>query len=117
MKKYLLVMIVLATSCCSHKEVAHRTDTLYVAQRHYDSVMIDRNTSTIKNHDTVVVNRMQTEYRYSFRTDTLHHHHTDTVVKTIVERVPAERCETHLWPMVGLTALVVGALVGRRWKT
>lgn len=105
------------SSCSSGREVAHTTDTLYIAQRQYDSVVVDRQTSVAITRDTVFIHKFNTEYRYRSKTDTLHHHHTDTVVKTIVKQAPAEKSETHLWPMVGLVALAAGWIVGRRWKT
>lgn len=105
------------SSCSSGREVAHTTDTLYIAQRQYDSVVVDRYTSIVEAHDTVYVDRLQTEYRYRLKTDTLHHFRTDTVMKIIAKQAPAEKSESHLWPMVGLVALAAGWIVGRRWKT
>lgn len=120
MKKHLLIITALclsAASCSSSKEAVSITDTVYIAQRQYDSVMIDRQTLMTTSHDTVYVDRLQTEYRYRLKTDTLHHFHTDTVVKIIAKQAPAEKSETHLWPMVGAVALAAGWIVGRRWKT
>jgi hypothetical protein len=117
MKKYLFVITISAASCGSTKEAVSIIDTIYIAQRQYDSVMIDRQTLMTTSHDTVYVDRFQTEYRYRLKTDTLHHFHTDTVVKIIAKQAPAEKSETHLWPMVGLVALAATIVVERRWKT
>ena len=117
MKKYLFVITISAASCGSTKDAVCTADTVYLAQRQYDSVMIDRQTLMTTSHDTVYVDRFQTEYRYRLKTDTLHRFHTDTVVKIIAKQAPAEKSETHLWPMVGSVALAAGWIVGRRWKT
>ena len=95
MKRHLLIitLALLSASCRNTKEVSHRADTVYIAQRQYDSVMIDRQTAIVMNHDTVFINRLQTEYRYRLKTDTLHHYHTDTICTTIAENKSAERDE------------------------
>jgi len=95
MKRHLLIitLALLSASCRSTKEVSHRADTVYIAQRQYDSVMIDRQTAIVMSHDTVFVDRLQTEYRYRLKTDTLHHYHTDTICTTIAENKSAERDE------------------------
>ena len=92
MKKHLLITaVLLLASCRSSKEVSHRADTIYIAQHRYDSVMIDRYTTTATKGDTVYVDRLQTEYRYRLRTDTLHHYHSDTVQTTITPTPPSEK--------------------------
>ena len=105
------------SSCSSGREVAHTTDTLYIARRQYDSVVVDRQTLMTTSHDTVYVDRLQTEYRYRLKTDTLHHFRTDTVMKIIAKQAPAEKSETHLWPMVGAVVLAATIVVGRQKKT
>ena len=85
MKKHLLIITALflsATSCRNTKEVSHRADTVYVAQRLYDSVIIDRYTTTENKGDTVLVDRLKTEYRYRLSTDTIYRSYTDTVYTT-----------------------------------
>lgn len=91
MKRHLLIitLALLSASCRSTKEVSHRADTVYIAQRQYDSVMIDRQTAIVMSHDTVFIDRLKTEYRYRLRTDTLHHYHTDTI-STYITTPPAQ---------------------------
>ena len=108
MKKHLLIITALflsATSCRSTK------DTVYIAQRQYDSVMIDRYTTTETKGDTVLVDRLTTEYRYRLRTDTLHLYHTDTTVKTTYKEAPTKSRETLQWVMVGVVVLIVGDVI------
>ena len=117
MKKHLLITaVLLLASCRSSKEVSHRADTIYIAQHRYDSVMIDRYTTTETNGDTVLVDRLTTEYRYRLLTDTLHLYHTDTVVKIMSKEVPTERCDTLKWIALGLMVLVVGLVVAKMGK-
>ena len=114
MKKHLLIITALclsATSCRSTKDVTHIKDTVYIAQRQYDSVMIDRYTTTETNGDTVLVDRLTTEYRYRLLTDTLHLYHTDTVVKTTYKEAPTKSREILLWVMVGVVVLIVGDVI------
>jgi hypothetical protein len=116
MKKHLLIITALclsATSCRSTKEVSHRADTVYIAQRQYDSVMIDRYTTTETKGDTVLVDRLTTEYRYRLRTDTMHHYHTDTVCTTIYKEAPNKSNEVFPWVIV-VVVLVVGLLMHER---
>ena len=94
MKKHLLIITALfisATSCKGGKEIVCITDTVYISKQQYDSVFIDRQSATTTSGDTVFVNRMQTEYRYKLKTDTLHLHHTDTIVQTIHNKTPPEK--------------------------
>ena len=104
MKKHLLIitLALLLASCRSTKEVSHRADTVYIAQRQYDSVMIDRQTAIVMSHDTVYVDRWQTEYRYRLRTDTLHHYHTDTIVSTTTTPPPEKPPPKHLLSLLCL---------------
>ena len=109
MKKHLLIITALflsATSCRSTKEVSRRADTVYIAQRQYDSVMIDRYTTTETKGDTVFVDRLKTEYRYRLHTDTMHHYHTDTVCTTIYKEAPDKGYDMLPW------VIVVVVLVG-----
>ena len=113
MKKHLLIITALclsATSCRSTKDVTHIKDTVYIAQRQYDSVMIDRYTTTETNGDTVLVDRLTTEYRYRLLTDTLHHYHTDTVCTTIYNETPDKNYGVLPWVIVGIVVLVVGIM-------
>ena len=116
MKKHLLLIITAlflsATSCRSTKEVSHRADTIYIAQRHYDSVIIDRYTTTETKGDTVLVDRLTTEYRYRLRTDTLYLYHTDTVVKTIHKDVSAKSYNMRPWVIVGV--VVMGVIIRKQ---
>ena len=114
MKKHLLIITALflsGTSCRSTKEVSRRADTVYIAQRQYDSVMIDRYTTTETKGDTVLVDRLTTEYRYRLSTDTLHLYHTDTIVKTTYKEAPTKSRETLQWVMVGVVVLIVGDVI------
>ena len=115
MKKHLLIITALclsATSCRSTKEVSHRADTVYIAQRQYDSVIIDRYTTTETKGDTVLVDRLTTEYRYRLRTDTLYLYHTDTVVKTIHKDVSAKSYNMRPWVIVGV--VVMGVIIRKQ---
>ena len=112
MKRHLLIitLALLSASCRSTKEVSHRADSVYIAQRQYDSVMIDRYTTTETKGDTVLVDRLTTEYRYLLRTDTLHLYHTDTIVKTTYKEAPTKSRETLQWVTFGLMVLVLGIM-------
>ena len=115
MKKHLLIITALclsATSCRSTKEVSHRADTVYIAQRQYDSVIIDRYTTTETKGDTVLVDRLTTEYRYRLSTDTLYLYHTDTVVKTIHKDVSAKSYNMRPWVIVGV--VVMGVIIRKQ---
>ena len=76
-----------------------------------DSVIIDRYTTTETKGDTVLVDRLTTEYRYHLRTDTLHLYHTDTIVKTTYKEAPTKSRETLQWIMVGVVVLIVGDVI------
>ena len=115
MKKHLFIITALclsATSCRSTKEVSHRADTVYIAQRLYDSVIIDRYTTTENKGDTVLVDRLKTEYRYRLRTDTLYLYHTDTVVKTTYKDVSAKSYNMRPWVIVGV--VVMGVIIRKQ---
>ena len=115
MKKHLLIITALclsATSCRSTKEVSRRADTVYIAQRLYDSVIIDRYTTTETKGDTILVDRLTTEYRYRLRTDTLYLYHTDTVVKTIHKDVSAKSYNMRPWVIVGV--VVMGVIIRKQ---
>ena len=83
------------------KAVSHTTD----------SVIIDRYTTTENKGDTVLVDRLTTEYRYRLSTDTLHLYHTDTIVKTTYKEAPTKSRETLQWVMVGVVVLIVGDVI------
>ncbi len=104
------------TSCRSTKQIAHTRDTVYIAQKLYDSVFVDRQCTTITSHDTVFIDRLKTEYRYRLRTDTMHLFHTDTVVRTTYKEVPTESRETLPWITLGMMVLVVGVVVVWFWN-
>ena len=76
-----------------------------------DSVIIDRYTTTENKGDTVLVDRLTTEYRYRLSTDTLHLYHTDTIVKTTYKEAPTKSRETLQWVMVGVVVLIVGDVI------
>ena len=117
MKKHLLIITALfisATSCKGGKEIVCSTDTVYISKQQYDSVFIDRQSATTTSGDTVFVNRMQTEYRYKLKTDTLHLHHTDTIVQTIRNKTPPENDHTAIWITAALTALAMGWIAFRK---
>ena len=111
MKKHLLIIVATTLTICSCKTLSTHTtgytaDTLHIKTLHYDSIFIDRQTLTTYSHDTVYVDRWQTEYRYRLDTDTMHHYHTDTVKITITEEAPNNSNEVFPW------VIVVVVLVG-----
>ena len=111
MKKYLLIIVATTLTICSCKTLSTHTigytaDTLHIKTLHYDSIFIDRQTLTTYSHDTVYVDRWQTEYRYRLDTDTMHHYHTETVKITITEEAPDNSNEVFPW------VIVVVVLVG-----
>jgi uncharacterized lipoprotein NlpE involved in copper resistance len=113
MKKHLLIITALclsATSCCSTKDITHIKDTVYIAHRQYDSVIIDRYTTTETKGDTVLVDRLTTEYRYRLSTDTLHNYHTDTITITIVKEASNKNYDMLPWVIVGIIALILGVV-------
>ena len=111
MKRHLLLTTaLLLASCRTDKEILHTADTVYIARHHYDSLMIDRYTTTETKGDTVLVDRLTTEYRYRLRTDTLHLYHTDTIVKTTYKEAPTKSRETLQWVTFGLMVLVLGIM-------
>ena len=115
MKKHLFIITALclsATSCRSTKEVSHRADTVYIAQRLYDSVFVDRQCTVTSVHDTVFIDRLKTEYRYRLRTDTLYLYHTDTVVKTTHKDVSAKSYNMRPWVIVGV--VVMGVIIRKQ---
>ena len=113
MKKHLLITAaLLLASCRTDKEILHTTDTVYIARHHYDSVIIDRYTTTENKGDTVLVDRLTTEYRYRLSTDTLHLYHTDTVVKTIHKDVSAKSYNMRPWVIVGV--VVMGVIIRKQ---
>ena len=116
MKKHLLITAaLLLASCRTDKEILHTTDTVYMAKYHYDSIFIDRQTLTTYSHDTVYVDRRQTEYRYRLHTDTMHHYHTDTVCTTIYKEAPDKSYDMLPWIIIGVV-LVGGQLVKKQIK-
>ena len=116
MKKHLLLIITAlclsATSCRSTKEVSRRADTVYIAQRLYDSVFVDRQCTVTSVHDTVFIDRLKTEYRYRLRTDTMHHYHTDTVCTTIYKEAPDKSYDMLPWIIVGV--VLMGGIMRKR---
>ena len=93
--------------------VYHSSDTLHIKTLHYDSIFIERQTLTTYSHDTVYVDRWQTEYRYRLHTDTMHHYHTDTVCTTIYKEAPDNSNEVFPWVIV-VVVLVGGLLMHKR---
>ena len=118
MKKHLLIIIATTLTICSCKTLSTHTigytsDTLHIKTLHYDSIFIDRQTLTTYSHDTVYVDRWQTEYRYRLHTDTMHHYHTDTVCTTIYKEAPDNSNEVFPWVIV-VVVLVGGLLMHKR---
>lgn len=109
------ILIASALTICSCKNlstISHSTtDILRTSTLHYDSIIIDRQTLTTYSHDTVYVDRWQTEYRYRLHTDTLHHYHTDTVCTTIYKEAPNKNYDMLPWVMVGVVVLIVGVVI------
>jgi len=75
-----------------------------------DSVIIDRYTTTETKGDTVLVDRLTTEYRYRLSTDTLHNYHTDTITITIVKEASNKNYDMLPWVIVGIIALILGVV-------
>ena len=114
MKVYLLIVIATTLTICSCKTLSTHTtgytaDTLHIKTLHYDSIFIDRQTLTTYSHDTVYVDRWQTEYHYRLHTDTLHHYHTDTVCTTIYKEIPDKSYDMFPWIIV-VVVLVTGIM-------
>ena len=113
MKRHLLLTTALLLAPCrTDKEILHTADTVYIAQHHYDSVMIDRYTTTETKGDTVFVDRLKTEYRYRLHTDTMHHYHTDTVCTTIYKEAPDKSYDMLPWIIVGV--VLMGGIMRKR---
>ena len=113
MKKHLLIIVATTLTICSCKTLSTHTigytaDTLHIKTLHYDSIFIDRQTLTTYSHDTVYVDRWQTEYRYRLHTDTMHHYHTDTICTTIYKEAPDKSYDMLPWVIVGIVVLVGG---------
>ena len=118
MKKHLLIIVATTLTICSCKTLSTHTtgytsDTLHIKTLHYDSIFIERQTLTTYSHDTVYVDRWQTEYRYRLHTDTMHHYHTDTVCTTIYKEAPDNSNEVFPWVIV-VVVLVGGLLMHKR---
>lgn len=116
-KVYLLVIIAITVIICSCKtlsthSIGYTADTLHIKTLHYDSIFIDRQTLTTYSHDTVYVDRWQTEYRYRLHTDTMHHYHTDTVCTTIYKGAPDKSYDIFPWVIVGM--VLVGGIMRKR---
>ena len=113
MKRHLLLTTaLLLASCRTDKEILHTADTVYIARHHYDSLMIDRYTTTETKGDTVFVDRLTTEYRYRLHTDTMHHYHTDTVCTTIYKEAPDKSYDMLPWIIVGV--VLMGGIMRKR---
>ena len=115
MKKHLLIIIATTLTICSCKtlsthSIGYTADTLHIKTLHYDSIFIDRQTLTTYSHDTVYVDRRQTEYRYRLHTDTMHHYHTDTICTTIYKEIPDKSYDMLPWVIVGIVVLVGGIM-------
>ena len=116
MKKHLLIIVATTLTICSCKTLSTHTigyaaDTLRIKTLHYDSIFIDRQTLTTYSHDTVYIDRWQTEYRYRLHTDTMHHYHTDTVCTTIYKEAPNNSNEVFPWVIIGV--VLVGMVLIR----
>ena len=119
-KVYLLVIVATTLTICSCKTLSTHTigytsDTLHIKTLHYDSIFIDHQTLTTYSHDTVYVDRWQTEYRYRLHTDTLHNYHTDTITITIVKEASNKNYDMLPWVIIGVV-LVGGQLVKKQIK-
>ena len=111
MKRHLLLTTaLLLASCRTDKEILHTADTVYIAQHHYDSVMIDRYTTIDTKGNIVFVDRLKTECRYRLHTDTMHRYHTDTVKVIITDKAPNKSYDMLLWVIVGIVVLVGGIM-------
>ena len=116
MKKHLLIIVATTLTICSCKTLSTHTigytsDTLHIKTLHYDSIFIDRQTLTTYSHDTVYVDRWQTEYRYRLHTDTLHNYHTDTITITIVKEASNKNYDMLPWVIIGV--VLVGMVLIR----
>ena len=113
MKRHLLLTTaLLLASCRTDKEILHTADTVYIAQHHYDSVMIDRYTTIDTKGNIVFVDRLKTECRYRLHTDTMHRYHTDTVCTTIYKEAPDKSYDMLPWIIVGV--VLMGGIMRKR---
>ena len=117
MKKHLLIIIATTLTICSCKTLSTHTigysaDTLHIKTILYDSIFIDRQTLTTYSHDTVYVDRWQTEYRYRLHIDTMHRYHTDTVCTTIYKEAPDKGYDMLPWVIV--VVVLMGGIMRKR---
>ena len=76
-------------SCSTHRhavmvEREMHTDTVHIAQQHYDSVYIYKDRWLDRTHDTVYIRELSTEYRYKLLRDTLRMVERDSVPYEVV---------------------------------
>ena len=110
-KVRLLALVATTLAICSCKNLStathSTTDTLRTTTLHYDSIFIDRQTLTTYSHDTVYVDRYQTEYRYRTHIDTIYRSYTDTVYTT-TSLPPEKPPPTNLkYPVIVLFLIIV----------
>ena len=85
-------------SCSTHRHAVTverevHTDTVHIAQQHYDSVYIYKDRWLDRTHDTVYMKELSTEYRYRLLRDTVRMVERDSVPYEVVrtETVEVER--------------------------
>lgn len=76
-------------SCSTHRHAVTverevHTDTVHIAQQHYDSVYIYKDRWLDRTHDTVYMKELSTEYRYKLLRDTLRMVERDSVPYEVV---------------------------------
>ena len=76
-------------SCSTHRHAVTverevHTDTVHIAQQHYDSVYIYKDRWLDRTHDTVYIRELSTEYRYKLLRDTLRIVERDSVPYEVV---------------------------------
>lgn len=106
----LLLLSITLSSCHTPQRVvvANRShsDTLAVARTQYDSVYVGTITHVDRRSDTVFVERLQTEFRYRLRHDTLREIRIDTV--PVIHEVEVIRDVKHIpWYARGMLWLLL----------
>ena len=76
-------------SCSTHRhavtvEREMHTDTVHIAQQHYDSVFIYKDRWLDRIHDTVYMKELSTEYRYKLLRDTVRMVERDSIPYEVV---------------------------------
>ena len=116
-------------SCSTHRhavtvEREMHTDTVHIAQQHYDSVYIYKDRWLDRTHDTVYIRELSTEYRFKLLRDTLRIVERDSVPYEVVrtETREAERplswfdkiARAVFWIVTGAVVIGVATWVAKK---